>query len=96
MKEFNINSSINVKLTETGMAILRNRHNELQQKFPAVGEFKAPEVDENGYCSFQLWELMQVFGNYMYMGNNNLPFETTIAISDEYLVEQTNEKGRSL
>ena len=103
MKTFNINEPVKVKLTEEGIRILENRHNNLLNQYsdkPEVrkilGEFKTPEVDENGYSSFQLWELMNIFGSYMYNGNPKVPFEMTIAISDEYLVEQTNEKGRSL
>jgi len=31
-----------------------------------LGEFKTPDVDENGYTQMQMWEVMHAFGNYMY------------------------------
>ena len=101
MKEFNINDYVKIKLTEAGIAILKNRHDSILKDFAGnpealktLGEFKNPEVDENGYTEMQMWAVMQVFGKYMYNGNPKLPFETTIAISEEYLKEQN--KGRSL
>lgn len=101
MKYFNINEPVNVRLTEAGLRILENRRNDLLKQYsdkPAIrkilDELTASKVDENGYSSFSLWELMDIFGSYMYDGNPEVPFETIIGISDEYLVEQTNEKGR--
>ena len=32
MKEFNINDYVNIKLTETGIAILKNRHDNILKK----------------------------------------------------------------
>lgn len=103
MKQLNLNDEVKVKLTEAGIKILEDRHNYFLKQFgdrataiKALGEFKAPKVDENGYSSFQLWELMNIFGQAMYNGNPNIPFEMNIAIDDKYLVEQTNEKGKSL
>ena len=40
----------------------------------------------------QMWEVMQIFGKYMYNGNPNLPFEPNIAISDIYLKNSTTKK----
>lgn len=100
MKEFNINDCVKIKLTETGIAILKNRHDSILKAYAdnpevlkTLGEFKNPEVDENGYTEMQMWEVMNLFGNYMYNGNPDMPFETTIAISEEYLKDQ--EKGRN-
>ena len=91
MKEFNINYYVKIKLTEAGIAILKNRHDSILK---STGEFKNPEVDENGYTEMQMCDVMYVFGKYMYSGNTNPPFETTIAISEEYLKEP--KKSRSL
>lgn len=101
MKEFNINGYVNIKLTEAGIEILKSRHNNMLKAYannPEVlkrlGEFKTPEVDENGYTQMQMWKVMQLFGNYMNDGNPNIPFEMTILISDEYLKDQ--KKGKNL
>ena len=99
MKALNISELVKVKLTEEGIRILENRHNNLLNQYSdkpevrkTLGEFKMPEVDENGYSSFQLWELMNIFGSYMYNGNPKFPFETTIGIPDEYLVDLTTKQ----
>lgn len=101
MKEFNINSDVNIKLTDAGIVILKSRHENMLKKYadnPAVlkrlGEFKTPEVDENGYTRMQMWEVMNIFGKYMYNGNPDLPFEMNIAISEEYL--NNLKKGKNL
>jgi len=85
MKEFNIGDCVNIKLTEEGIAILKSR-------YETLGGFEPPEVDENGYTQMPLWEVMQIFGNYMYNSNPQLPFEMNIAISEKYLHDQ--EKGK--
>jgi len=100
MKNFNINAYVGVKLTDEGLRILELQHNELLKKMTPeaadlVGEFKAPQVDEEGYCQIQLWQLMRSFGTYMYIGNPNLPFEMDIKISDEYLVEHTTNNFKN-
>lgn len=100
MQEFNINSYVCIRLTETGISILREHHNRILKAYAgrpilleAIGEFKMPEVDENGYTQMQLWEVMQEFGNYMYQANPNPPFEMTIAIPNEYLKEQSKDRS---
>lgn len=100
MKEFNVNDYVEVKLTDAGLKILEAQHNALLNNLTpegreTIGDFKIPETNEEGYTRFQFWQLMQAFGNYMYMGNTNIPFETNIRISDEYLVEKAPEQSRS-
>lgn len=90
MKIFNLNDYVNIKLTETGIAILKEEHDKYLKEY--AGEFKYPEIDENGYTQMQMWEVMQIFGKYMYNGNPNLPFEPNIAISDIYLKNSTTKK----
>ncbi len=66
MKEFvpiNLNDHIKVKLTEKGIAELRRQHEEHRKTFPSLGEFKEPEVDEDGYSTFQIWPLMNELGH---------------------------------
>ena len=92
MKQINLNSQVKVKLTEEGIKILENNHNCLLKQYGGgekakklFGEFVPSEVDENGYSSFQLWVLMNTFGNYMYNGNMNPPIEMNIIVENQYL-----------
>ncbi len=101
MKDFNINQYVGVKLTDEGLRILESQHNELLKSMTpeaaeSVGPFVAPQVDEEGYSQIQLWELMHSFGRYMYNGNPNIPFEMDIKISDEYLIDHTSNKSKSM
>ncbi len=98
MKMLDFNSPIKIKLTETGLAILKSKHDNLFENAPhareILGDFKVPEVDENGYTQMILWDLITTFGPYMSHGNEAIPFENKILISEEYLKEQ--EKGMTL
>lgn len=74
--EFNINDCVKVKLTNVGKEILA-RH---------WGKEELPEwykncTDKYGWISFQLHDLMHIFGQYTYIGNMYLPFKTTILIN---------------
>ncbi|WP_321388692.1 hypothetical protein [uncultured Enterococcus sp.] len=73
-QKFNINQFVKVKLTETGIKIY-------QEKFLKYGG-KAPEliIDDNGFSKFQMHDLMNTFGEYLFMGNIDMPFETNILI----------------
>mgnify|MGYP003291933549 CR=1 FL=1 len=95
-KIFNINNYVKVKLTKEGVKILKSQYNEmLKQMTPqarkSMVSFKKPKADKDGYSEFQLWELMKHFGKYMYNGNINPPFESTIKISEEYLVNSIDD-----
>jgi len=78
MKPFNVNDYVKVKLTEAGINELRNQHEELKKR-GYEGDFKTPEVDENGYTKYQLHYLMNLFGHLMHLGFC-VPFETEILI----------------
>jgi len=98
-KIFNINDYVDIKLTEAGINVLKEQHEEMVNFYsnqPGVqkmfGNFKAPKVDENGYTQEQFWVVMNKFGQCLYNGNQSLPFEPTIAISKEYLEEQKTPK----
>lgn len=85
MKEFNINNSVKVKLTDYGKEIYYHQYDYLNQSYgKEIIEPRYPKVDENGYATFQLWNLMELYGKYISMTGtveqNTLPFETTIFI----------------
>ena len=90
MKTLNINSNVRIKLTPCGIAKLKARHEELRSSCPSIGKFIPPKADKDGYCEMQLWEIMNTFGEDMYNGNMNLPFETNIQIDDSLLEESVD------
>lgn len=71
----NINYDVKFKLTPAGEAQLEKVNNTwpVYEKYPL--EY---HKDEHGYCREQLWYLMSIFGEAMYVGgkcmfeNNNL------------------------
>jgi len=86
MKSFNINSTVKVKLTEYGKRLHKDSYEYFWsnqgklEKFP----YTPPKEDENGYCEFQLWSLMEEFGEYCGMCRE-IPFETVILIDEKDL-----------
>lgn len=76
---FNVNDKVRVKLTKYGSHILKVRYNEITKKYPYLIESTLPVVDDEGYSTFQLWDLMATFGEYLHNGGR-LPFETNILI----------------
>lgn len=66
---FNINDYVQVKLTEYGRTICR--------KWSIT-----PVEDADGWVSFQMHIMMNVFGPYISLGLD-LPFETTIRLVSE-------------
>jgi len=88
--KFNINNNVRVKLTDLGRKLHRENHNKIFE-FAAefrtddyYNEFYAPIEDSAGWSTWQFWELMQIFGPYLYNGGE-VPFETEIEILDEKL-----------
>jgi hypothetical protein len=76
--EMNFNESVRVRLTDEGRRILAERHDELRLRVPGVGPHIPKAEDEEGLVSFQLWDLMHVFGPFMFLGNPRLPIEADI------------------
>jgi hypothetical protein len=75
----NFNSYVKVKVTPYGEGILKARHDDLNLKIAkrgseGLGEYKLKKDDE-GYSRFQIWDLMDKFGNYMAPGYEP-PFES--------------------
>jgi hypothetical protein len=86
MKSFSINTNVKIRLTKFGKELHKkqwedfwNSHGKLD-KFP----YEPPKEDENGYCEFIMWDLMNKFGSYCVLGCE-LPFETVILIEDNDL-----------
>lgn len=63
---FNMNAKASVVLTEYGLA-------HLNKYWRTFGIFRRTITDKS-YAA-PLWEIMQVFGEVLYNGNPNVPFE---------------------
>lgn len=74
---FNMNDRIHVKLTDVGLAELERQWEELRQRAPSIGPWKAPVCDADGYSTHTMWRLMQELGHMMIMGTP-LPFEVEV------------------
>ncbi|MNL03782.1 hypothetical protein D3C87_1243300 [compost metagenome] len=91
----NINEIVKVRLTKRGMDVLRARHEELNDTIKARGGKELEEfnqkIDEDGYSKFQMWDLMNTFGIYMFAGTD-LPFATEIIVSNGTHIDCEHEK----
>jgi hypothetical protein len=76
--EVNFNEEVKVKLTEHGISILKAERDRLNERIAlsggtGFGEYEL-KVDEDGYTSFQIWDLMQRLGPQIGIGKPE-PFE---------------------
>lgn len=78
--KFNVNDHIKVKLTEAGLRCWIENENryikQLRETETTLEELKS-RSDENGYHEFQLWCFMEIFGEKMSNGMENL-FENDV------------------
>ncbi len=73
-RDVNLNEYIKVKLTDKGKEIYRNYYNDIYDDYvPTL------DVDEEGFCKFQLWYFMRIFGEHFNMGGGLL-CETDVKI----------------
>lgn len=65
----NLNDRIKVKLTDYGKEVYRHRFDvEFARTKLKVFKPENPKIDDEGYTSFQLWDFISIFGNYIGMG----------------------------
>ncbi len=89
MKKFNINNYVYVKLTDIGyeqyLDKLKYYHDTTPTLFewPTIENIKLKE-DKNGYLKFQMWEVMDLFGENLFNGCDK-PFELDILIDENDL-----------
>lgn len=79
--QFNFNDFVKVRLTDYGRDVLAMKMN---------SRTSTPETDADGYTKFQLWELMNVFGEHLCNGRP-VPFNPNIifpAVSDPVTTNQ--------
>lgn len=81
--KFNINDYVRVKLTPHGRFLLEKKHHEFYEKYRIANrEYTPYKEDDNGWSTWQLWNLMNYLGEYITMGAE-LPFETNIEIVEK-------------
>jgi hypothetical protein len=71
-RKFNLNGYVRVKLNQHGKQLYSDY-------WSPYAWLKEPEIDDEGYTQFQMWQLMNIFGTHLYNGCKT-PFETTILI----------------
>lgn len=72
----NLNDSIRVKLTDYGKSIYTARLETINHYYGRrVIKDTKPTVDADGFSTFQLWDFMNTFGEYLYMGNTEIVIE---------------------
>ena len=65
---FNANEAVWVKLTEKGHRIYKENHEALRKKIPGFPSYTRPKEDERGFSRWQMWCLMQEFGEHLFLG----------------------------
>ncbi len=83
--KLNINDSVKVKLNDHGREILKQQHELLFKDIPRYRVFVPPREDEQGWSTWQMWDLMQSFGPHIRLGAE-VPFETEIELVIEEIV----------
>lgn len=78
--KFNINNYVKVKLTDFGREIHSDWWNSLDSSW--MRPYRSPTEDAEGYSVWQLWHLMEIFGEHIHLGGKN-PFETEIEILEK-------------
>ena len=69
----NLNDTVKVRLTDLGKDIYYHQYDNLnRQAGRAICEPKFPDVDEEGYTSFQLWDFIRLYGGYIGMARPNV------------------------
>lgn len=96
LKKLNLNSIIKIKLTPHGAEIYYNQNEELIEIIKEKGlkpypiEKRMPEIDKNGYTKMQLWCFIQLYGDHIGMGFQDVVKDCAIYI-DESDIEEVKE-----
>jgi hypothetical protein len=84
--QFNINDKVKVKVTECGYKYWLDYENQFCEYLPSIQKMELKHLkekeDTDGYVTFQLWVLMEIFGRHMKGGFDN-PVGTNIILLPE-------------
>ena len=90
----NLNDNIRVKLTEHGKDIYYHQYDRINKLLGReVCKPSYPEVDEDGYTTFQLWCFMELYGVHMGMTLPNV-IEPLDIVFDAPTIEPERKKGK--
>ena len=78
----NVNDYVMVKLTEHGRELYRKRVQKMLDQYPRLVLPTTPKEDAEGWSKWQLWSLMQEFGEHIYLGGP-VPFEPEIKVESK-------------
>lgn len=71
--KINLNNQIYVKLTKVGEEIYYDYIKEINDYYGReIIDKYTPDYEDGGYAKFQLWEFMNIYGNYISMGFPNV------------------------
>lgn len=81
---FNVNHFVRVKLTDEGRRIHRQRFRKLNAtvKITSNMKYSPPVEDSDGWSRWQLWSLMQAFGEHCGLQNNPFHCDIEFEVSD--------------
>ncbi len=86
---FNLNCDILVKLNKNGFdQWLKWTNKKLPERLWVTIEKLMEQKDNNGYVRMPTWKLMQIFGESLYMGNNNLMFDLNVLFNSSDLINK--------
>lgn len=82
----NLNDIVKVRLTDLGKDIFYHRYDNINRRYGKI--ICSPvlsEKDEAGYVKFQLWDFMNIYGNYISMTKPNViePIEIIYELPEE-------------
>jgi hypothetical protein len=66
-KTISVNQTVNVVFTEYGAKIYNQYHEDFRT-------LEGSKVFEGGSKNLQIWQIMNIFGGYIYLGNPEIPF----------------------
>lgn len=71
--KINLNNQIYVKLTKVGEEIYYDYIKKINDYYGReIIDKYTPDYEDGGYAKFQLWEFMNIYGNYISMGFPNV------------------------
>ena len=90
MKKFNMNRNVKVKLTPLGVDIFHHENDEVNEYILTRGgiplEQPMPQIDADGLTEFQLWEFIQMYGNYIGICRESVIVDCTLYFNDKDLL----------
>lgn len=74
LQDFSLNDYVYVKLINNGEDVLLDYCSNWGESCPSEYVLRMYEYNK-GWIKIQMWDLINIFGRHLHLGNNNLPFE---------------------